>query len=138
MKKIILSFTLLVSSLFITLPAVNVRAADADVDPFQTLCQADRAGSKLCQDLKRTNSEASASRGVLGPNGIATKIVQIIVYFTGVISVIMVIIGAVKYTLSAGDSNATQSAKNTIMYALIGLVVALFSQVIVSFVLSKL
>jgi len=52
--------------------------------------------------------------------------------------VVMVMIGGFKYMLSNGDSNGIQTAKNTILYALIGLVVAVSGQVIVSFVISRL
>lgn len=55
----------------------------------------------------------------------------------GVIAVIMVIIGGLKYIMSSGDSNNINSAKNTILYAIIGLVVVAFAQIIVKFVLNK-
>jgi len=74
----------------------------------------------------------------INPEGLVTQITQTIIYITGAISVIMIVIGGLKYVFSAGDSAGVQSAKNTILYAIIGLVVTLFAQVIVSFVLSKL
>lgn len=55
----------------------------------------------------------------------------------GIIAVIMIIIGGIKYTTSNGDSNSAASAKNTIIYALVGLVVVAFAQVIVQFVLQR-
>jgi hypothetical protein len=115
-----------------------VLAADTTVDPFQSLCKDGREATKLCQQARSSTNEANSNRGLLGPNGIITKATQFIIYATGAISVIMVIIGGFKYTLSAGDSNATSSAKNTIMYSIIGLVVAILAQVIVSFILSRL
>ncbi len=117
---------------------VATYAADADIDPFENLCGGGRGNTTLCQQAQQAQQDANGSRGLLGPEGIITKITQLIVYFTGAISVIMIIVGGFKYVLSGGDSNGVQSAKNTIMYALIGLVVAIFSQVIVSFVLSRL
>ena len=47
----------------------------------------------------------------------------------------MLIVGGVKYALSAGDAKAVTDAKNTILYALIGLVIAILAYSIVSFVL---
>lgn len=113
-------------------------AADADIDPFQNLCGGGRGNTTLCKQTQQAQQQATGSRGMLGPQGIITKITQVIVYFTGAISALMVVIGGFKYVVSAGDSNGVQSAKNTILYALIGLVVAIFAQVIVSFVLSRL
>src|SRR5690606_385058 len=109
-----------------------------DYNPFGTLCQADRANTKFCKDLQETDADAKSNKGVLGPSGIVTKATQLIVFATGAIAVIMVIIGGFKYVVSGGDSNGIQSAKNTILYSLIGLVVAIFAQVIVSFVLARL
>lgn len=58
-------------------------------------------------------------------------------YLIGVAAVIMVIMGAFKYVTSGGDTNKVTSAKNTIVYALIGLVVAVLAQILVRFVLTK-
>ena len=55
----------------------------------------------------------------------------------GVVAVIMIIIGGLKYITSSGDSNNVSSAKNTILYAIIGLVVVVLAQVIVRFVVTK-
>jgi hypothetical protein len=50
----------------------------------------------------------------------------------------MIIIGGLKYVTSNGDSNSISSAKNTIIYALIGIVVVAIAQSVVRFVLGKL
>jgi hypothetical protein len=105
------------------------------VDVLDNACQESGVtNSSFCTNVK---SESSQNR-VLGPNGIITKITQFIIFITGTISVIMVIIGGFRYIASSGDSNGTKQAKDTILYALVGLVIAILAQVIVSFVLSKL
>lgn len=103
------------------------------VDVLQTGCEAG-ADTQFCKDV----NENKGTDRILGPTGIVTQITQTIIYITGAISVIMIVVGGLKYVLSAGDSAGVQSAKNTILYAIIGLVVTIFAQVIVSFVLSKL
>ena len=55
----------------------------------------------------------------------------------GIVAVIMLIIGGLRYVLSAGNENATKGAKDTILYAVIGIVVALLSFAIVNFVLTQ-
>ena len=64
--------------------------------------------------------------------------ITILSLVVGIISVIMIIIGALKYITSAGDSNSINTAKNTILYAVIGLAIAASAQIIVRFVLTKL
>lgn len=68
---------------------------------------------------------------------IITRVINIFSILIGSISVIMIIIGGFRYIISGGDQNSVTAAKNTIMYAIIGLVVVLFSQVIVRFVLTN-
>jgi len=55
----------------------------------------------------------------------------------GIISIIFIIIGGVKYITSSGEANNITSAKNTIMYSIVGLIVVALAQVIVKFVLNK-
>lgn len=71
---------------------------------------------------------------LFGAEGIFTTIVNVMLFLIGAISVIMLIIGGVRYTISNGDQGAVTSAKNTIMYAIIGLVVAILAFAIVRFV----
>jgi hypothetical protein len=55
----------------------------------------------------------------------------------GLIAVVMIIIGGLKYITSGGDSGNITGAKNTIIYAIVGLVVVALAQFIVHFVLAK-
>ncbi len=61
-------------------------------------------------------------------------ITNLMITIIGIVSVIMLIIGGFRYIISNGDANSTKSAKDTIMYALIGLIIVLFAQIIVRFV----
>lgn len=75
-----------------------------------------------------------------GENSLSSVIKRIINIFSivvGAVSVIMIIIGGFRYVVSNGDSNGVSGAKNTILYAIIGLVIVLFAQVIVRFVLTN-
>jgi hypothetical protein len=71
-------------------------------------------------------------------DGIFTTVVNVLLFLIGAISVIMLIIGGIRYTVSGGDSGAVTAAKNTIMYALIGLVVAFLAFAIVNWVLGAI
>lgn len=69
-------------------------------------------------------------------NDIIKTVVNVLLFIIASISVIMIIIGGIKYTISQGDSSAITTAKNTILYAVIGLMVAIFAYAIVNFVVS--
>lgn len=70
-------------------------------------------------------------------NGIIRTVINLFSLVVGVAAVIMVIVGGFKYITSSGDSTAVNGAKNTILYALVGLVIVLLAQVIVQFVIGK-
>ena len=59
-------------------------------------------------------------------------------FIVGIIAVIMLIIGGIKYVVSGGDSKKVTDAKNTVLYAIIGLVIAFLAFAIVNFVISAL
>jgi hypothetical protein len=65
------------------------------------------------------------------------SVVNILSFVVGVISVIMVVIGGLRYALSGGDPGNVEAAKNTILYAVVGLVIVIFAQIIVNFVVFK-
>lgn len=70
-------------------------------------------------------------------NGIIETIIRILQVVVGVVSVIMIIIGGFKYVTSGGESGGVTSAKNTILYAIIGLVIVILAEVIVQFALNR-
>ena len=62
------------------------------------------------------------------------NIVNILLFIIGAVSVIMLIYGGIRYTTSGGNANSVTAAKNTIMYSIIGLVVAILAFAVVQFV----
>ncbi len=69
-----------------------------------------------------------------GFGALVRRVIDIFSIVVGAVSVIMIIIGGFRYIISGGDSNGVSGAKNTILYAIVGLVIVLFAQVIVRFV----
>ena len=63
------------------------------------------------------------------------KIINVAVGVIGVVAVVMIIIGGYQYATSVGDAGKVKNAKNTIMYGIIGLVIAFLAYAIVNFVL---
>jgi len=75
---------------------------------------------------------------LLGDGGIFTTGVNLFLFVIGAVAVIMIIFGGFKYVISGGDSSAVTSAKNTILYAIIGLIIALLAYAIIDFVLQTI
>ena len=73
-----------------------------------------------------------------GEGGVFTTIVNVLLFIIGAVSVIMLIYGGIRYTTSGGNANSVTAAKNTIMYAIVGLVIAIFAFAIVNFVVDQL
>lgn len=71
-------------------------------------------------------------------NTIITTVINIFSLVVGVVSVIMIIVGGLKYITSGGESGNVTGAKNTILYAIVGLVIVALAQVIVKFVLNRI
>ncbi len=65
-------------------------------------------------------------------SAIITSIIQTLSGFVGGIAVLMLVVGGIMYITSAGDSTKADTAKNIIQYAIIGLIVALLSLLIVT------
>lgn len=70
-------------------------------------------------------------------NTIVRTIIQVVIYVVGLLAVVMIIIGGILYSTSAGDPGKVKKAKDTIMYGIIGLVIAVLAFAIVNFILSS-
>jgi hypothetical protein len=84
---------------------------------------------------------AGAAKGSLNSpsvNSIIGTVTNTLIFFVGAISVIVLIIGGLRYVISGGNSASVQGAKNTILYAIVGLVVSIAAYAIVQFVFSVL
>ena len=74
---------------------------------------------------------------LIGDNGVFSRITNTILLIVGLISVIMLVYGGLRYILSGGDSKKVTDAKNTVLYAIIGLIISLLAFAIVNFVLNS-
>jgi len=89
-------------------------------------------------------SGVNAARGtdvpstLLGDGGALTTIVNALLFIIGFLSVIMLIFGGLRYIISGGNAAAVTTAKNTILYAIVGLIIAIFAYAIVNFVIGSL
>lgn len=96
---------------------------------------ASEIGDKAC---KTAGSGAiGCDTGLLDKGGFVTTAINTVIFIIGALSVLMIIIGGLRYVLSGGDPAGLKGAKDTILYSLVGLVVALLSFGIVSFVITR-
>ena len=94
-------------------------------------------GAQIKDGLKSANSGKEVKGGVKVKSTVGS-IVNWLLFAIGAIAVIMIVWGGIKFATSAGDSNKVTAAKNTILYAVIGLAVAVLAFAIVNFVVSHL
>jgi hypothetical protein len=74
---------------------------------------------------------------LFGETGVFRTITNVLLFIICAISVIMLIIGGIRYVVSGGDSSAITGAKNTILYAIVGIVVAILAFAVVNFVIGS-
>ncbi len=129
--------TLLVSSFFILSFALMPAIAGA-ADP----CGLNNDGTVTTQEAIQcgTDNAAGVPTGA-NPSGridhAIQSVINLISVAVGIVAVIMIIVGGFRYITSGGNQEGVKTAKNTIIYALIGLVIVALAQLIVNFVLNK-
>lgn len=69
-----------------------------------------------------------------GPDAIVPKTINLLLFIVGILAVFMIIYGGIRYVLSGGDSKKVTDAKNTVLYAIVGLVVAIVGYSFVNWV----
>ena len=81
---------------------------------------------------------ADVPTNLMGDTGIITTVTNILLFVAGALAVIMLIWGGLRYTVSGGNAASVTAAKNTILYAIIGLIVAFLAFAVINFVLGAI
>ena len=97
---------------------------------------ASAAGESGVRDGMEASRSAEMPADLFGTAGIFTQVTSVLLFLIGVLSVIMLIFGGLRYVISGGNSSAVTAAKNTILYAIVGLIVAILAYAIVNFVIN--
>lgn len=90
----------------------------------------DQCGSNADAAVCKAQSEDSATSMI-------TIVINTLLFIIGIIAVIMIIVGGIRYTVSNGNASSTKEAKDTILYAVIGLIIAMMAYAIVNFVVGR-
>lgn len=103
---------------------VDCGSGDPSTDPLAVGADCAKAGG--------------TSTNLFGSNGLFQVASNTLIYLVGAISVVFLIIGGLRYVISQGDAKATAAAKNTILYAIIGIIIAVVSFALINFVINAL
>ncbi len=116
--------------------AAEATAADTTKAPKPNIQQGLCAGSDLTltDTCSKGMSDAEAQKKI---NDLIKSFINLLSSFVGIVAVIMVMFGGFKYITSGGNDSNVSGAKNTILYAIIGIVVVAFAQYLVKYVLSQ-
>ena len=95
------------------------------------------ADSSVSRGAEAARADGMPSE-LLGDNGVFRQVTNTILLIVGIISVVMLVYGGLRYIISGGDSKKVTDAKNTILYAIIGLIIAILAYAIIGFVLNTL
>ncbi len=106
-------------------------ASALDVGPVNIVADSKQ---DACNGLSQVSGSGCGS-GQDQLSKVLNGVVTIISYIAGIIAVIMIIIAGIKFTTSGGDSNAVSSAKTSLVYAIVGIAIAVLAQVLVHFVI---
>lgn len=105
----------------------------------QPMYFSETAKQESCIALKSISPDGGSCQKPTGRSvdGLIKLVINLLSVVAGIIAVIMLIVSGFKYVTSQGDSNQVASAKRSLIYAILGLVVVALSQVIVQFILSR-
>jgi len=123
--------------LLTALAALSLAIVGVLVTPDNQMVFAD-AKTDVCAGLQTTGAGANCAPPP-GPSVESTirSVIDILSRIVGIVAVIMLIVGGFKYITAGGDSGNIQTAKNTIIYALVGIVIVAMAQAIIYFVLNE-
>jgi hypothetical protein len=122
------------SLLIVPVLALGVGAVSTVLQPVDSYAQGAEGG--LAGGASSAKGQ-DQQENLFGNGGLFQTITNVLLFIIGAVSVIMLIIGGIRYVVSGGDSGAVTSAKNTILYAVIGIIVAILAYAIVNFVITS-
>jgi hypothetical protein len=137
LKKIKNLVTAAAMVLAISMPVAVPAVVFADSQATQQINSGLCAGSNLYASNTTCDSSASGAEANAKITDILKTVINIFSLVVGAAAVIMIIIGGLRYITSGGESSNVSTAKNTIIYAIVGLVIVALAQFIVHFVLGK-
>lgn len=129
----ILKKTFLLSSILIAMAGSLTPSLASAVDVFDDVCKGRAADSTACKEASRSGQDP-----ISGPNGGLAFAINLMSTLVGIAAIVILIISGLKLVTSGSNPQEVSKARESIIYALIGLLVAFAGQIIVRVFLSKL
>lgn len=120
------AFILTLAFIFSTIGSVSVSADTVDQI---------RSGARGAESVEAGGSPTDGTATV---KRVIKTVVDILLFLVGSFAVIMMVIAGFRFVTANGDANTVSQAKNTIIYSVIGIVVAVMSWAIVNFILQAI
>ena len=96
------------------------------------------ASAQVSEGINTATTSEMKGKSIDGDNGLIKTVVNVLLWAVGILSVIMIIFSGFRYITSAGDASKTKSAQNTLIYSVVGLIVAIMAYAIVNMVTNRL
>ena len=96
------------------------------------------ASAQVSEGINTATTSEMKGKSIDGKDGLIKTVVNVLLWAVGILSVIMIIFSGFRYITSAGDASKTKSARSTLIYSVVGLIVAIMAWAIVNMVINRL
>ena len=96
------------------------------------------ASAQVSEGINTATTSEMKGKSIDGDDGLIKTVVNVLLWAVGILSVIMIIFSGLRYITSAGDASKTKSAQSTLIYSVVGLIVAIMAYAIVNMVINRL
>ena len=125
MKKSIISIAIMTCAVF-------------GASVLSTVSLSGNASAQVSKGIDTATTSEMKGKSIDGDKGLIKTVVNVLLWAVGVLSVIMIIFSGFRYITSAGDASKTKSAQSTLIYSVVGLIVAIMAWAIVNMVINRL
>ena len=125
MKKSIISIAIMTCAVF-------------GVSVLSTASLSSSVSAQVSKGIDTATTSEMKGKSIDGDKGLIKTVVNVLLWAVGVLSVIMIIFSGFRYITSAGDTSKTKSAQSTLIYSVVGLIVAIMAWAIVNMVINRL
>ena len=125
MKKSIISIAIMTCAVFGT-------------SVLSTASLSGNVSAQVSKGIDTATTSEMKGKSIDGDGGLIKTVVNVLLWAVGILSVIMIIFSGFRYITSAGDASKTKSAQSTLIYSVVGLIVAIMAYAIVNMVTNRL
>lgn len=125
MKKSIISIAIMTCAVF-------------GVSVLSTASLSGSVSAQVSKGIDTATTSEMKGKSIDGKDGLIKTVVNILLWAVGILSVIMIIFSGFRYITSSGDASKTKSAQSTLIYSVVGLIVAIMAWAIVNMVIKRL